>query len=242
MNLIIDIGNTTAKIAIFDQGEIIEVTRSSNEDLGCIEDICKRHPIRKGLFSTVITLCERVRKQLDSLPFPVTEFCHTTPIPVKNLYRTPNTLGMDRLGAVIGANFLKPGHDILVIDAGTCITYDFIDRNGQYHGGNISPGMNMRFKALHTFTNKLPQIEPKGEIEAYGKTTENAIRSGVIHGIEHEIMGYIHQLRKNYPTLLVFLTGGDDFSFDTNLKSLIFADSFLVLKGLNRILEYNDKI
>jgi type III pantothenate kinase len=149
---------------------------------------------------------------------------------------------MDRLAAVIAANHLKPGKDLLVIDAGTCITYDFIDKDGRYHGGNISPGMQMRFKALNYFTNKLPLVASQGEIEFHGQTTETAIRSGVIYGIEHEISGYILQLQKNYPDLLVFLTGGDDFSFDTKLKSVIFADRFLVLKGLNRILEYNDKI
>jgi type III pantothenate kinase len=102
--------------------------------------------------------------------------------------------------------------------------------------------MEMRLKALHAFTNKLPEVKADGEIPSYGDTTETAIRAGVYHGIAFEIAGYISQLQKNYPQLLVFLTGGDKFSFDTNLKSSIFADSFLVLKGLNRILEYNDKI
>ena len=147
---------------------------------------------------------------------------------------------MDRLAAVIGAHEIKPNKALLVIDAGTCITYDFIDEFGQYKGGNISPGMRMRFKALNVFTDKLPEITPKGEMPMYGQTTETAIRSGVIRGIEFEMNGYIRQLQKNYPELLVFLTGGDDFSFDTNLKSIIFADGLLVLKGLNRILEYND--
>ena len=118
----------------------------------------------------------------------------------------------------------------------------FKDKTTAYKWVYVSPGMEMRFKALHEFTSKLPKIQASGETPPYGNSTETAIRSGVIRGIEHEISGYIQHLKKNYPSLLVFLTGGNEFSFDTNLKSGIFADGFLVLKGLNRILEYNDVI
>jgi len=240
VNLVIDIGNTASKIAIFEQGVIKETTRCSNQSLDGIETLCHRYPIQKGILSSVVTINDDIRNQLNQLPFPILEFSWQTPIPFRNLYDTPQTLGVDRLAAVIAAYTLKPHCPALVIDAGTCITYDFIDEQGQYQGGNISPGMEMRFKALHTFTDKLPKVDASGETPAYGKSTETAIRSGVIRGIEHEIRGYIQQLKKNYPSLLVFLTGGNEFSFDTNLKSGIFADGFLVLKGLNRILEYND--
>ena len=118
----------------------------------------------------------------------------------------------------------------------------FRSADGAYHGGNISPGMRMRFKALNIFTDKLPKVSAKGEVPMYGQSTETAIRAGVIRGMEFEMSGYITHLQKNYPELLVFLTGGDEFSFDTKLKSIIFADRFLVLKGLNRILSYNDKL
>lgn len=242
MNLIIDIGNTAAKLAVFEQGEIQEIVRCSNQSLEGLASLCNRYPIRKGILASVISISEEVRQQLSQLPFPILEFTYQTPIPIRNLYQTPQTLGMDRLAAVVEAFCQKPDSPALVIDAGTCITYDFLDEQGQYLGGNISPGMEMRFKALHTFTDKLPHIDASGDIPAYGNSTETAIRAGVIRGIEHEISGYIRQLQKNYPTLLVFLTGGNGFSFDTNLKSGIFADSFLVLKGLNRILEYNDVI
>lgn len=240
MNLIIDIGNTIAKIAIFDQGKIVEVLRESNHSLDCLQELSANYPIEQGIISSVITLSDAIKTQIETLPYPVIELNHQTPIPIKNLYKTPHTLGMDRLAAVIGANAIKPDHALLVIDAGTCITYDFIDESGQYQGGNISPGMRMRFKALNTFTDKLPEITPDGETPLHGQTTETAIRSGVIRGIEFEMAGYIMELQKNYPRLLVFLTGGDEFSFDTKLKSVIFADGFLVLRGLNRILEYND--
>ena len=242
MNLIIDIGNSGAKIAIFNEGEIVETFHCSNHSLDCLSMLHSRYPIQKGMLSSVVSLNDTIRQQLNEMPFPVIELNHQTPIPITNLYETPQTLGMDRLAAVVAAHYLKPGHDILVIDAGTCITYDFLDKAGNYHGGSISPGMNMRFKALHEYTDKLPEISPQGANPLYGKTTETAIRSGVIHGIEYEISGYIEQQQKKYPELLVFLTGGDDFSFETKLKSIIFADRFLVLKGLNRILEYNDNL
>ena len=242
MHLVIDIGNTSAKIAVFFQGEIKDIVRCSNQSLEGLDVLCQQYPIRKGIWASVISIQEEVQRQLQQLPFPMMEFTYQTPIPIRNLYRTPQTLGVDRLAAVIAAYNLKPHHPALVIDSGTCITYDFIDEHGQYQGGNISPGMEMRFKALHEFTSKLPRIQALGETPPYGNSTETAIRSGVIRGIEHEISGYIQHLKKNYPSLLVFLTGGDDFSFDTNLKSGIFADGFLVLKGLNRILEYNDII
>ena len=242
MNLIIDIGNSGAKIAIFNEGEIVETFHCSNHSLDRLSTLHSRYPIQKGMLSSVVSLNNTIRQQLNEMPFPVIELNHQTPIPITNLYETPQTLGMDRLAAVVAAHYLKPGHAILVIDAGTCITYDFLDKAGNYHGGSISPGMNMRFKALHEYTDKLPEISPLGANPLYGKTTETAIRSGVIHGIEYEISGYIEQQQKKYPELLVFLTGGDDFSFETKLKSIIFADRFLVLKGLNRILEYNDNL
>ena len=242
VNLIIDIGNTASKIAIFEQGKIKEMIRCSNQSLDELVALCRQYPIQKGILSSVVSINETIRQQLNLLPFPVLEFTYQTPIPIRNLYQTPQTLGVDRLAAVVAAYYQKPNCPALVIDAGTCITYDFLDEHGQYWGGNISPGMEMRFKALHSFTDKLPYVAVSGETPLYGNSTETAIRAGVIRGIEHEICGYIQQLQKNYPSLLVFLTGGNEFSFDTNLKSGIFADGFLVLKGLNRILEYNDVI
>lgn len=242
MNLIIDIGNSVAKLAVFDQERLVEVFHSSNRSLDCLPMLCSRYPLERGIMASVVTLSNAIRQQLRSLPFQLIELTHQTSVPITNLYHTPETLGMDRLAAVIGANWLKPEHDLLVIDAGTCITFDFIDAQGRYHGGNISPGMSMRFKALNQFTDKLPEVSSKGEILPYGQSTETAIRSGVVQGIAFEIGGYITHLQKNYPKLLVFLTGGDEFSFDTKLKSIIFADRFLVLKGLNRILSYNDKL
>ena len=241
MNLIIDIGNTVAKIAIFEEDTVVDVIRGSNHSLDCLSMLCHKYPIDRAIIASVITLSNTIRRQLAKLPFPVVELNYKTPVPIKNQYRTPETLGMDRLAAVVAAHEQQSAHNLLVIDAGTAVTFDFIDRNGCYHGGNISPGIYTRFKTLNACCDKLPLIERNGDTPDYGYDTETAIRSGVIKGMEFEICGYIHQMREKYPDLLVFLTGGDNFSFDSNLKSIIFADRFLVLKGLNRILNYNVK-
>ena len=212
----------------------------SNRELEHLPDFCRKYSFEKAIVATVIELGEQVSAQIERLPFPVLQLDEKTPLPIENLYETPQTLGYDRIAAVVGAWEQFFGKDILVIDAGTCITYEFIDATGRYHGGNISPGLQMRFKALHQFTDRLPHVSREGRRVPMGKDTETAIREGVLKGMKYEIQGYIVAMKHKYPELLVFLTGGDDFSFDTNLKSIIFADRFLVMKGLNRILNYNN--
>ena len=240
VNLIIDIGNTVAKIAAFDGNTMQEVIYDSNQTLGELPAFCRKYTFERAIVATVIDLGKQALAQLASLSAPLLWLDEKTPLPVENLYETPQTLGYDRMAAVVGANEQFPGKNILVIDAGTCITYEFIDAAGRYHGGNISPGMQMRFRALHRFTGRLPLVSAEGRRVPMGKDTDTAIREGVLKGIEHEISGYIMAMKHKYAEVLVFLTGGDDFSFDTNLKSIIFADRFLVLKGLNRILNYNN--
>ncbi len=241
MNLVIDIGNTVAKLAAFgEDGRLVEVVYDSNRTLELLPEFCRRHSFGRAILASVIDLEEAVESRLARLSFPLLRLGADTPVPVENLYETPRTLGYDRMAAVVGAHELFPGRDVLVIDAGTCITYEFLDADGRYHGGNISPGMQMRFRALHHFTGRLPLVAAEGRDLSMGKDTDTAIRAGVLRGIEFEIEGYIRTLKHKYPQLLVFLTGGDDFSFDTNVKSIIFADRFLVLKGLNRILNYNN--
>ena len=229
MNLIIDIGNTVAKIAVFKDKDIVEILYDSNQTLECLSDICAKYAVEKAIVATVIDLNERVSAQLKSLPVSLLWLNEKTLLPVENLYETPETLGYDRMAAVVGAYEQFPGKDILVIDAA-----------GRYHGGNISPGVQMRFRALHEFTGRLPLVLREGRRLPLGSDTDTAMREGVLKGMEYEISGYITAMKHKYPELLVFLTGGDDFSFDTKLKSVIFADRFLVLKGLNRILNYNN--
>ena len=242
MNLVIDIGNTAAKIAVFDGEELIDISYEPQHSLDSLKEISQRFPLRQGIIASVISLTDVMLQQLNGLNIRLIHLTAKTPRPINNLYKTPQTLGVDRLAAVVAAHTSSPQLDALVIDAGTCITYDYINKNGDYLGGNISPGVNMRLKALHAFTDKLPLISPEGEILEWGNTTETAIRAGVIHGIQQEMEGYIQLAEKRSTNLSVFLTGGDSVYFDTIKKNTIFADKYLVLKGLNRILSYNDTL
>ncbi len=238
MNLVIDIGNTFAKLAVFDSDDIIYVCQDDHE-LSLLAELCREYPLNAAIVSSVTDVGEGCFQPLADRGIPVLWLSYLTPLPIRNLYESPETLGMDRIAAVVGAWCQYPGRDILIVDAGTAITYEFLDASGHYHGGNISPGVRLRLRALHEYTGRLPLVAAEGEFSALGKNTETAIRAGVRLGVEYEIQGYIFALKDKYPELLVFLTGGDEFSFDTNLKSIIFADRFLVLKGLNRILDYN---
>lgn len=242
VDLVIDIGNSSAKMAVFDGDELVETFHDSNHSLTHLPQIVAQYPLRQGILSSVINLPKPLSAQISALEVPVLHLDAHTPVPVVNLYKSPQTLGADRLAAVVGACSLQPGRDCLAIDAGTCITYDFVDAAGRYHGGNISPGMDMRLKALHTFTGRLPLVSPKGELPYWGDTTETAIRAGVMQGICSEIEGYIRRERKKNPDLLVFLTGGDDFSLDAETRKATITDRYLVLRGLNRILKYNDRL
>ena len=145
MELVIDIGNSCAKIAVFDKNEIIDLYYDSNNNLEQLDFICNKYPICRGIISSVVKINDIINRQIDNLNFNVIRLSHSTPIPIINDYKSPKTLGMDRIAAVIGAEEIKPERDLLVIDAGTCITYDFIDSIGHYKGGNISPGVEMRF-------------------------------------------------------------------------------------------------
>ena len=240
MNLIIDIGNTVAKIAVFDGCEMLEQMYDSNVELPRLREMYERYLPEQAALVSVIDLTEEVKQELNSLPIPILYIDHQTPLPIKNLYETPETLGYDRVAAVVGAYDRFPRRNVLIIDSGTCITYEFINSEGEYLGGNISLGVSMRLKALHTFTGHLPLVQFAGRSVYWGVDTETAIRAGVMQGLEYEIRGYIHSMKEKYPDLLVFLTGGKQFPFESNLKSSIFVDKFLVLRGLNRIL--NDYI
>jgi type III pantothenate kinase len=238
MNLCIDQGNTRAKIAIFDSGNLIEVRFFEELTAKDLSELISQKNIQKGILSSVKKEDPEIIKILKGLPFFI-EFTPETALPIQNLYATPKTLGKDRLAGVVGAFALNPNNDILVIDAGTAITYDFLSAKGEYLGGTIAPGINMRFAALNQFTGKLPLVSLEGETPLLGKTTEEAIRSGVVNGILFEIEQYEIELRKKYPQLLVFLTGGDCFFLAERLKNPIFANQNLVLIGLNQLIEVN---
>jgi len=167
------------------------------------------------------------------------ELTAETKIPVNNLYKTPETLGKDRLAAVVGAYSLFPGKDILVIDAGTALTIDFIDREGNYHGGVISPGLNMRFRALHEYTKKLPFLSQTDDFEIIGNSTISAITSGVQNGIIFEVNAYINHFVKIFPQFVNILTGGDAIFFVNKIEKCIFAEPNLVFFGMEKIILIN---
>ena len=242
MKLIIDIGNTVVKMVAFRGDEPVDEIRAESGELAGLCDFVKKYDFRRGIVGTVRNLLDSEEEALSRLPFPLLRLSPDTPVPITNRYRTPQTLGSDRLAAVIGASSLKPGHDLLIIDAGTCITYEVIDARGNYWGGNIAPGMQMRLRALPEFTGRLPLVEAEGDVPGMGYSTETAIRSGVLRGMKYEIEGYIKSMRSKFPHLLVFLTGGDRINFDTNIKNIIFTDRYIVPRGLNKILDFNEEL
>ncbi|MCE5332821.1 MAG: type III pantothenate kinase [Bacteroidales bacterium] len=238
-NLCIDQGNSSTKIGIFKQDVLLE--SHVYEILGVTEisEIISRHSVNSCILSSVIANNNELINYLESTFVDFILLNDKTPVPVINRYATPQTLGKDRLAAVIGAAYLQPETDLLVVDAGTSITYDFIDAQKVYRGGNIAPGIDMRLRSLHEFTQKLPLVKAENNSPLLGTDTQSAILSGVLYGIVFEINGYIDALKIKYPELSTFLTGGSTFYFDTKLKNPIFAEKNLVLIGLNRILQFN---
>lgn len=235
MNLIIDIGNSSAKVGIFNQQELIE--KHVFASVAMLNLFLGNHSFKNSIISSVASNPEEIRQHIQAeKKFILTK---NLPVPTTNLYATPSTLGVDRLAGVCGARQLFPDKNCLVIDAGTCITYDFIDKDGNYRGGGISPGLSMRFQAVNTFTAKLPLVQAVKAPTLIGNSTESCIQSGVILGLTEEIKGFIRLYEQEFEDLKVVLCGGDTVFFENQLKGSIFAVPELVLSGLNSILDYN---
>ena len=240
MNLVIDIGNTDVKLAVFNNNGIVEKRIGKVESLEeDISTLLKKYAlIKKSIVSSVGKFNKRDIKSISKL-LDVYILDAKTKIPFKNGYKTPNTLGVDRI-ALIAASVKNYSHtNVLIIDAGTCITYDFINKENLYLGGAISPGMSMRYKSLNNLTQNLPLLDKQEPKNLIGNTTEESIHSGVINGVLIEIDGIIDQYDKKYKDLTVILTGGDANFLSKRLKSSIFANSNFLLEGLNFILEFN---
>lgn len=236
-SIVFDIGNTLIKAGIFKNDELVRVEKLDVLNKESLASLLKEEDVKQAIFSSVRV--ENFSELLNSF-LPTITLDERTKLPFKNLYKTPATLGRDRIASVAGAISQYPKEDILVIDAGTCIKYDLITAKGEYPGGGISPGIEMRFKALNTFTGKLPLINfNQQQVELIGSSTEGSILSGVLNGALAEVDGIITQYKKHYPSIKVLLTGGDSDFFAKGLKSTIFADPYLTLKGLNFILKYN---
>jgi len=244
MKLVIDVGNSFVKLAVFEESRIVELNKNADFSMQAVENLLyKYEQINRAILSSVRKsvgpMALALQQQVDLLVLDA-----KTPLPFKNLYATPETLGKDRIAAVAGAQDLFPERPVLVIDAGTSITYDLLTADNEYLGGGISPGLQMRFDALHTLTGKLPLVEtkPKESVELIGNTTENAIRSGVQNGVLQEVDGIIGQYKSAYPGLQIVICGGDNKYFDKYLKNNIFAAPNLVLQGLMKILQFNENV
>ena len=235
MILTLDIGNTRAKLILFD-GEKPVYEEVLSEDLNvALERLVARFHPEHCVWCNVSGNDEEIERALSVPPCPTTHLKGNTEVPLTVCYQTKNTLGADRLAAVLGATTLYPDTNLLVIDAGTCITYDLVDAEGNYLGGNISPGLEMRFKALHQFTARLPKVETDGALPDVGVNTETAIRCGVVKGMIYEIEGYATHLQQKYPDLRIFFTGGSNFGFSETFEQQLLTDHYLVARGLNRL-------
>ena len=241
MNLVVDIGNSFLKAAVFTDNGLVEARHFATGFNLAIKVLLEDYP---GISHCII--CETGKSDLvlkkemkDLLPF-VLELEAKTPIPLENLYKTKDTLGKDRIAGAVGANEQFPGTSTLIIDTGTAITFDFVNNKNQFIGGSISPGLNMRYQALHEFTDKLPLLSPtEAGFRIPANHTTGAIHAGIISGILHETEGVINDYKHLYPSLKVILTGGDALFFEKMLKSSIFVDLNLVVRGLNKILKFN---
>lgn len=245
MYLVIDQGNTLTKIACFKGNDIVKLTTvedfNVNNLMKILDNFRKYEQLEKishGIISSVVEHNSEILDYLKSR-MEMIVLSGQTPLPISSNYKTPETLGNDRIAASVGALGFASESNILVIDAGTCITYDLILSTKEYMGGGISPGIEMRFKALNTFTGKLPLISRTKNAGLVGDTTESSIRSGVQNGVLAELEGIISKYESEFSKLKIFFTGGDAKYFVKKLKSNIFALPNLVLLGLKDILKYN---
>ena len=240
MNLIVDVGNSYVKFAVFQQDKLVHKTNCELVDFNeAFKRILKDFSnLDKAIVSSVGKL---EASQIDTLKnlLDVLLLDSEVNLPFKNFYKTPKTLGVDRIALVSAAAHQYPNANVLIIDAGSCITYDFINSNNEYLGGSISLGIRLRYKALHNLTANLPLLDFDVPKDITGSSTADAIHSGVFHGVLKEMDGIIDAYRKKYPDLTVILTGGDTNFLSNQLKNSIFANSNFLLEGLNFILEYN---
>ncbi|WP_405384354.1 type III pantothenate kinase [Maribacter sp. LLG6340-A2] len=240
MNLIIDSGNTSVKLAIFNKGEVVHIETVAQKDfVQGVKKLFQEFPtVEAAIISNVGSLSKEKIKVV-AVFCELHELSHTSKVPFKNSYATPQSLGVDRLALMTAAYYRKPHSNTLVIDAGTCITYDMLNDFDEYLGGAISPGIQMRYNAMHDQTAKLPLLEKTELLDYIGNSTENCMHSGVLYGVELELNGIIELYNSRFKDLTVILTGGDTQFLSKRVKNTIFADSKFLLKGLNYLLEYN---
>lgn len=248
MNLCIDQGNSRTKVALMtDEGRIVKDFIYRQFSSSDVERLFELYDISDSIVSSVVNIEAAVVNTLHRLSQHFVLFDHMTPVPVINRYETPETLGLDRLAAAVGARHLCPDENLLIIDVGSAVTYDFVTEEGEFVGGNIAPGLKMRFTMLHRMTKKLPMVEADENelIPLFGKNTRDAIVAGVIRGMAYEVKGYMRTLKEKMPHFRTFLTGGHapyilkNVRSSRNEKREMHYEKHLVLIGLNEILVYN---
>ncbi len=242
MNLVIDVGNTLVKWAVFEQYTLLISAKSSHDNWkqSIKNTIIKFQKIDKIVVASVGKIDKDEFSNIDT-SIKCYFINHLYIFPFKNLYTTPKTLGIDRMVLATGAVLTFPDKNRLVIDAGTCITYDFITSENEYLGGAISPGIRLRYESLHNYTAKLPLLTKEYPINEIGNSTNESIHSGIINGIAHEIDGFINQFINNNENFIIILTGGDADFLANQLKNPIFANSNFLLESLNQTFQFNQK-
>ena len=240
MNLIIDVGNTRAKLAVYQNYKVLVNQIVSHEvTLQEVDNLLKNYSEIKWCIVSSVANFPNIEKKMLHGQLKLVTLNHNTKLPFQNKYASPKTLGVDRMALVSAATLHYPNKNVLIIDAGTCITYDYINSKNEYLGGAISPGLTIRYDALHKLTAKLPNLKPANDVKLIGDTTKTSIHSGVVNGIIHEIHGQIQDYKVFVKDLTIILTGGDTKFLANKLKSSIFANSNFLMDGLNHILEIN---
>jgi len=237
-NLTIDNGNSSSKIALFRNEQLVlrEVWKRSSVER--YKEFIDEHQVKKVILSTVGKMDPSIEDYLEQQEYFIS-LSYKTPLPIKNRYATPETLGDDRIAAVMGAYQLYPNEHNLVIDVGTCINIEFLTKDKEYLGGTITPGIRLRYKAMHEFTAALPLVKRRDLESFIGNSTETCMRTGAQLGALYEIEGCIQRYQDKFGKINIIITGGDAEYFVSQMKSEIFAVPNLVLIGLNKILDYN---
>lgn len=238
MDLVIDIGNTLHKIAVFDKENIVFSCQYEKLEAEELTSVLNTYPISRSILSSVTENYEELAAILESRSEYI-RYDRNVLLPISIDYETGHTLGPDRIANAVAANSRFPSQNVLSVQSGTCLVYDFIDERGVYQGGAISPGLEMRFKALHHFTHKLPLVTLKEIDHFIGRSTQQSMESGVINGVIHEINGFITQYENQYPGIRVLLSGGDSGYLQKSIKNAIFVGSNFILFGLHEILKLN---
>lgn len=237
MNLVIDWGNTNAKFAVFSDDKLLTNGILNTDTEEHLNNLVDTYAVSKCVLSSVVNTPLFVSDFLEK--HNGFELTHETKLPIINAYKTPETLGKDRLANAVALAYLYPNQNTLSIDIGTCLKFDFVNDKKEYLGGSIAPGFEMRLNAMHHFTDRLPLPEVTVPSDFIGNSTDSALLSGAYFGMLAEIIQVINFYKVRYPDVVIVATGGDEHYFGKELKNAIFANSFLTLIGLNEILKHN---